>query len=124
VVPNKEMQPYWGQNYIVVVFARDASDKGLQQARADWQAHRTDTAQQPIVFVQVLGSVSPSDGKPLSGQIDGGPALGAASAEDLWDRIGPSHSVTSAVIIGKDGQFLHDKRRGGALEIADALAPL
>lgn len=122
--PIAELQPYWGKNYIVMVFARDAGDQGLQQARADWQAHATDLGQQPIVFVQLLGSILPSDNQPLSGQIDGGPAISGQSATDLWDTMGPSPNVTSAVVVGKDGKVLHDKLRGGALEIAAALEPL
>lgn len=122
--PIAELQPYWGQNNIVMVFAREGGDQGLQQARADWQAHPIDMGQQPIVFVQVLGSILPSDGKPLSGQIDGGPSFSGQAATDLWDTMGPSPNVTSAVVVGKDGKVLHDKRRGGALEIAAALAPL
>jgi hypothetical protein len=118
--PIAELQPYWGQNYIVMVFARQPGDKGLEQARADWQAHANDKDGEPIVFLQMVGDVSTG----LSGQVEGGPAISGQSAQNLWDSIGPSNSVTGAVIIGKDGGYLHDKRRGGELGLAEALAPL
>lgn len=118
--PIAVLQPYWGQNYIVIVFARQPGDKGLEQARADWQAHATDKDQKPIVFVKMFGDVSSG----LSGQVEGGSTISGQAAQDLWDAIGPSNSVTAAVIIGKDGGYLHDKRRGGTLGVAEALAPL
>jgi hypothetical protein len=118
--PIPELQTYWGQNYIVMVFARQRGDKGSEQARADWQAHATDKDQKPIVFVEMYGDVSSG----LSGQIQGGPAISGQSAQNLWDAIGPSNSVTAAVVIGKDGSYFHDKRRGGNLGLAEALAPL
>jgi hypothetical protein len=118
--PITELQAYWGQNYIVMVFARQRGDKVSEQARTDWQGHATDKDQKPVVFVEMYGDVSSG----LSGQIPGGPAISGQSAQDLWDAIGPSNSVAAAVIIGKDGGYLHDKRRGGTLGLAEALAPL
>ncbi|HEX5106281.1 MAG TPA: hypothetical protein VFV87_20820 [Pirellulaceae bacterium] len=122
--PVPELQPYWGQNYIVFVFARDRHNKSYQDAKADWQAHRTDQEGKPIMFVEFIGTISGETFDKLTFQVEGGPTISGKSASDLWDSMGASNSVTSILIIGKDGKMIFDKRRGGDVDLAAALEPL
>lgn len=116
-----QLQPYWGNNYIVLVFAPAPDHAGFQKVQADWQAKQTDSQGQPIVFVQLFGgggSASPTGG------ISGGASLDGQSASDLWDIYGSSPTVTGVYLIGKDGKTLLNARRGGDVKLAEALQPL
>jgi hypothetical protein len=119
--PIPELQPYWGNNYLVLVFAPSADHTGFKKVQADWQAKQTDSTGKPIVFVQLFGgggSASPTGG------ISGGASLAGEAASNLWDIYGASPSVTGAYLIGKDGQTLLNARQGGDIDLAGALAPL
>jgi hypothetical protein len=119
--PIPELQPYWGNNYLVLVFAPSPEHSGYQKVLADWKAKQTDSTGQPIVFVKLFGgggSASPTGG------ISGGASLAGEAASNLWDIYGASPSVTGAYLIGKDGQTLLNARQGGDIDLAGALAPL
>jgi hypothetical protein len=119
--PIPQLQPYWGNNYLVLVFAPSADHAGFKKVQADWQAKQTDSTGQPIVFVQLFGgggSASPTGG------ISGGASLAGEAASNLWDIYGASSSVTGAFLVGKDGQTLLNARRGGDINLAEALEPL
>ena len=95
-----------------------------QDAKADWQAHRTDQEGKPIMFVEFIGTISGETFDKLTFQVEGGPTITGQSAMDLWDTMGASTSVTSILVIGKDGQMIFDARRGGDVDLAAALEPL
>lgn len=116
--PIPELAPYWGKNYIVFVFAPERNSS-YQQVRKDWEAKRTDSQGQPIIWVEAVG---PLVG--LTAQIEGGPSLNQQSTSTLHDIYGSGGSVTAAYLVGKDGKLLLNKRRGGEIGMAEALAPL
>lgn len=119
--PVSPLQPYWGNNYIVLVFAPSPDHSGFKKVQADWQAKQTDSQGQPIVFVQLFGGGGAAN---PTGGIHGGASLAGQAASDLWDVYGASPSVTGAYLIGKDGKTLLNARQGGDIDLAAALEPL
>jgi hypothetical protein len=119
--PIPQLEPYWGQNFLVLVFAPSAHHSGFKKVQADWQAKQTDSTGKPIVFVQLFGGGGASS---PTGSISGGEALSGEAASNLWDVYGASPTVTGAYLVGKDGKTILNARQGGDIDLAGALAPL